>query len=554
MIRVIAFILTTVTLIGTTSFAAERAVIGRNGMVVSVSPPASDVGVEILKNGGNAVDAAVATAFALAVTHPAAGNIGGGGFMLVHPTHGDPVVFEYRETAPASAHAQTFVRETSTLTHKAVGVPGTVRGMALAHKRFGKMPWKDIVAPAVKLAADGFVIGEPLARSLNDLIATSADFPELRRVFGKPGNGEWNGNDRLVQPDLARTLRLIADDGPDAFYRGLIADQIVDEMKAGGGQITKADLESYRAVERKPIHGTYRGYDIYGPPPPSSGGICLVQMLNVLEQFDLRSRDRYAPETVHLMAEAMRRAFADRARFIGDPAFTKIPEHLTTKEYARQLAKSISMTNATPSAALAGDIKLPPESDDTTHFSVIDKDGLAVSNTYTLEHSFGSRVVVRGAGFLLNNEMSDFNWKPGITDRRGRIGTPPNLVAPGKRMLSSQSPTIVSKHGRPILITGSPGSRTIINTVLCVLVNVIDYGMEPQAAVDAPRMHHQWFPDEIRLERSATFAALSKSLGVMGHTVGSTKQGDAHTIWINPADGTYHGAADKRITGKASGY
>ncbi len=526
-------------------------------MVVSVSASGSDVGLSILKKGGNAVDAAVATAFALAVTYPGAGNIGGGGFMVVHPAagQGKPTVFEYRETAPAAATRTMFRKDDSVYGHKPVGVPGTVRGLALAHKRFGKLPWKDVVLPAVQLAADGFPINAQLAWSLNNVIAQAGDFPELRRVLGKDGGkGEWAAGDRLVQPDLGRTLRLIAEQGPDAFYTGPIAGQIVAEMKAGGGLITKEDLAAYKAVERAPIHGTYRGHDVYGPPPPSSGGICLVEMLNILENFDLRAQGRYSPETLHLMIEAMRRAYCDRARHLGDPAFVNIPPHLTTKEYARKLAQGIDRKKATRSADLAKDIPLAAEGDSTTHFSVIDKDGMAVANTYTLERSYGSRVVVKGAGFLLNNEMMDFNWRPGHTDREGAIGTAPNLIAPGKRMLSSQTPTVVAKDGKVVLVTGSPGSRTIINTVLCVVVNVLDFDMDVRAAVDAPRLHHPWFPDQVRLERTDEFPAAVKRLRAMGHRIARSGQGDAHSIRVDLKTRRYYGAADRRISGKAAGY
>jgi len=531
----------------------RKAVEGRNGMVVSVSAPASDAGLEILKAGGNAVDATVATAFALAVTYPPAGNIGGGGFMVVHPPQGKPTVFAYRETAPASATKTMFGPKDSVYGHKVVGVPGTVRGMALAHQRFGKLPWKTVVLPAIKLAREGFAIDEYLARSLNGVVAEARDFAELQRVFRK-AKGKWAAGDRLVQPDLARTLTRIAEQGPEAFYTGSVADQIAAEMKAGGGLITKADLAGYKAVEREPIHGTYRGHDVYGPPPPSSGGICLIEMLNILENFDLRKQGRSAPETLHLLIEAMRRAFCDRARHLGDPAFVTIPAHLTTKEYGRKLAKAIDLKRATPSADLAKDIPLAGEGDNTTHFSVIDKDGMAVANTYTLERGYGSRVVVKGAGFLLNNEMLDFNWRPGYTDRKGAIGTEPNLVAPGKRMLSSQTPTIVAKDGKVVLVTGSPGSRTIINTVLCVVVNTLDFEMDIQQAVDAPRLHHQWFPDTARLEKLDHFATAAKSLRAMGHRLATAKQGDAHSIWVDQKTGRYLGAADRRLSGKAAGY
>jgi gamma-glutamyltranspeptidase / glutathione hydrolase len=533
----------------------SHAVQAKNGMVVAVSAPGAEAGLEILKKGGSAVDAAVATALALAVTYPAAGNLGGGGFMVIHPGKDkEPVVIEYRETAPSAATRTMFGKNDSNYGHKVVGVPGTVRGLGLAHQRFGKLPWKEIVAPAIKLAEEGFIIDEHLANSLSWIVCAAADFPELRRVYGKNGSDEWEGGDLLVQKDLAATLRLIADQGPGAFYEGAIADQIAAEMKSGGGLITKADLAAYQAHERKPVHGTYRGYDIYGPPPPSSGGICLVEMLNILENFDLRKSGRLSPQTLHVMIEAMRRAYCDRARYLGDSDFVKIPPELITKEYGRELAHTIDLYKASRSEDLTKEILLSGQSDSTTHFSVIDKDGMAVANTYTLERSYGSRVVVKGAGFLLNNEMGDFNWRPGFTDRKGAVGTEPNTIAPHKRMLSSQTPTIVARGGRVVLVTGSPGSRTIINTVLDVLINVIDFEMDVRAAVDAPRLHHQWFPDVARFEGARDYPAVVKQLQEMGHKIQGSRQGDAHSIWIDPKTGAYHGAEDRRISGKVASY
>lgn len=535
--------------------AAERLTGYRHGVVVSVSQPGAEVGREILKKGGTAVDAAVATAFALAVTYPAAGNIGGGGFMVVYPGgKAEPAVIEYRETAPAAATKTMYRKDDSWYSHRAVGVPGTVSGLALAHRRFGKLPWKELVAPAVRLAEEGFVLNESLAASLNTIVATSADFRELQRVFGKSDGSSWSGGDRLVQKDLAQTLRLIAVEGPDAFYKGAIADQLAAEMKAGNGLITKADLASYHANVRTPIHGTFRGYDIYGPPPPSSGGTCLVEMLNVLENFDLHRQGRWSPATLHVMIETMRRAYCDRARYLGDPDFTAIPAFLTSKEYGRELAHKINPNHATRSEDLAPDIALTQEGDSTTHFSVIDKDGMAVANTYTLERSYGSRVVVKGAGFLLNNEMIDFNWQPGVTTRTGTIGTKPNQIAPRKRMLSSQTPTIVARNGKVVLVTGSPGSRTIINTVMCVVLNVLEFDMDIRAAVDAPRLHHQWFPDAARFEGTSQYPAAVQQLRQLGHAVESTRQGDAHSIWVDPKTGLYYGAEDRRISGKTAGY
>ena len=543
----------------TTPGAWAGSAVGPKGMVVSVSAPASQVGVDILRKGGNAVDAAVATAFALAVTFPEAGNIGGGGFMVVYPGKGgDPAVIDYRETAPAAAEKTMYVQTKSHLGARIAGVPGTVRGLALAHQKFGKLPWKDVVRPAARLAEEGFPVDAHLAAGLNRVLARSGEFAELRRVYGKAnGTERWQAGDRLVLKDLAGTLRRIADEGPDAFYQGAVADQIVAEMKASGGLISRADLAGYRAKVRTPLHGVYRGYDVYCPPAPS-GGVCLVEMLNILENFDLRKRGRWAPETLHLMAEAMRRAYVDRARYLADPDFVTIPAHLTSKEYARKLADTINLQRATPSTELAGDIPLAPEGDHTTHFSVIDRDGMAVANTYTLEESYGSRVVVRGAGFLLNNEMGDFNWRPDYTDRRGNIGTVPNQIAPGKRMLSSQTPTVVARGGKVVLVTGSPGGRTIINTVLCVVLNVLEFDMDLAAAVVAPRMHQPWFPDKVFFESAMQqeHAAALEQLRRLGHVVdtGERQQGDAHSIWVEPGSGRYHGCADERRHGKAVGY
>lgn len=535
-----------------------------HGAVVSVSRVASEVGRSVLRDGGNAVDSAVATAFALTVTWPAAGNIGGGGFMMVYPGPGQaPRCVEYRETAPAAAHARTLASYPRMDGHRVCGTPGTVAGLALAHRTYGRRPWRELVMPAVGLARQGIVVNGPLAASLNGALRSSPDFAELQRVFAPPAGKQWQAGDRLIQPELARTLEQIAGDGPQAFYTGTIADQIAAEMQAGGGLLTKADLAGYAAHLREPIHGTYRGYDVYGPPPPSSGGTCLVEMLNILENFPLADAPGAAPhdesptawpaQTLHVVIEAMRRAYCDRARWLGDGDFVELPPHLTTKEYARTLASQINRERATPSESLAADIPLADEPSETTHFSVLDRDGMAVANTYTLENAFGCRVVVRGAGFLLNNEMTDFNRIPGRTDRRGMIGTPANLIAPGKRMLSSQTPTLVLRDGRLILVTGSPGGRTIINTVLCTIVNVVDFRRAPQAAVDAPRLHQQWFPDRVSFEGRdrPEYAEAVAQLRRLGHALAeqASKQGDAHSIGLDPHRGRYVGAADGRIDG-----
>jgi gamma-glutamyltranspeptidase/glutathione hydrolase len=533
----------------------------RHSVVVSVSPQATAVGVDILAQGGTAVDAAVATAFALAVTWPLAGNIGGGGYMLVVPTQAPnvPVVVDFRETAPAAATKDMFVQPEGRTAHRRVGVPGTVRGLALAHQRFGRMPWKQLVTPAVDLASRGFLIDAATADSLNSILQRTnpKDFAEFHHVFGNPNAGPWKAGDRLKQRALADTLEQIANHGADAFYTGATAERITAEMRRGGGLITGQDLADYRAKIREPVRGTYRGCEILSPPPSSSGGTTLVEMLNILENFDLRSLGRWSPETLHLMIEAMRRGYRDRACYLGDPDVVSIPGKLTRKDYARQLASTIGRHRATPSTHLAGEIRISAEPDHTTHLSVIDPDRMAVSLTYTLENEYGSRIVVPGGGFLLNDEMNDFGWLPGITDATGRIGTPPNQVAPRKRMLSSMCPTIVLRDGKPLLITGSPGGRAIINTVLEMVVNVVDFHMDLRAAVDAPRLHHQWLPDRVKIEAALardhpdTIAALRR----MGHRVEEEEsQGDAHSIWIDPATGDLVGAADKREDGRAAGY
>ena len=527
----------------------------------------------MLRDGGNAVDAAVATAFALAVTFPEAGNIGGGGFMLIHLGRSgagrgpaEPVVIDYRETAPAAATRDMFAGERPPSSHLLVGTPGTVRGLAFAHARYGTLPWKRLVEPAVRLATGGFVIDADLAKALNDALAKAGAFPEFRRVYGPPAadggapRTAWRAGDRLVQPDLAQTLRLIADGGEAAFYTGEIAAATVATVREGGGILAETDLAAYEAKPRPPVRTTYRGHRVYAPPPPSSGGVALAQMLNVLEPFELRREGRNSPRAIHLIAEAMRRAYFDRTRYLGDADFVPVPDDLASKPYAAALAGSIDVDRATSSESLAAAAGIPladapKESGHTTHFSVVDPGGMAVSNTYTLEQSFGGFVVVKGRGFLLNNEMGDFNPRPGHTDRSGRIGTPPNVVEPGKRMLSSMCPTIVAKDGRVVLVTGSPGGRTIINTVLCVVLNVLEFEMPPRDAVDAPRLHHQWLPDRLIVEstRHAPDPDVIAALRALGHTVEPRpRQGDAHTIYVTPEGGQI-GVADRRRSGAAAG-
>ena len=532
-------------------------------MVVSDSAAASRIGTAIIAKGGNAVDAAVATAFALAVSWPDAGNIGGGGFMMIRPADGkEPICIDYREVAPLSMHAKSFNRTDTTFSHKAVGVPGTVRGLAFAHQKYGKLPWKELVTPAAKLAKDGVQVDRPLADSLNsvlseDRVREQSRFAEFRRVFGHPQNREWRPGDQLKQPDLANTLKQIAQIGPDAFYLGEIAEKIVQEMRRGDGEISKDDLEAYQAKSRSIIRGNYRGYTILGAPPPSSGGTCIVEALNILECFDLAKHSRYHPTTVHLIAESMRRAFADRAMHLGDPDFVEIPKHLTEKSYARKLASEIKATRATPSHQIGPPISEPDESPDTTHFSIVDAEGMAVSNTYTLEATWGSRIVVRDAGFVLNNEMGDFNWFPGETNVYGRIGTKANQLNGGKRMLSSQCPVIVERDGELIMVTGSPGGRTIINTVLCILINLIDFEKSPVESVASPRMHHQWYPDRILLEKlnNPPHSEIADRLTEMGHNVADRPaQGSAHTVAIDPENQTRIGISDFRRSGRPSAF
>ncbi len=523
----------------------QRDATSRKGMVVAVSPAGARVGASVLEKGGNAVDAAIATGLAMAVTHPGAGNIGGGGFMLIHPSDGSPPVFiDYREKAPLSSTRRMYIDGGSRKNQRYVGVPGTVRGLKLAHEIHGSLPWKVLVQPAVDLAGEGFTIHTAFASSLNDQVRRSTN-AEFKRVFSKLDGAAWQAGDRFVQPDLKKTMERIRDHGTDGFYKGETARLLADEMKLSGGHITLEDLARYRARVRVPIHFTYGEFDVYSAPPPSSGGITLAQMLGIAETFSLEDKGRWSVETHHVMIEAMRRAYANRARFLGDSDFVHIPDYLTSRRFAEKMASTIDLAKATPSDAIGPRITEAKESPETTHFSVIDKSAMAVSNTYTLEANFGSGVVVRGGGFLLNNEMGDFNGRPGVTTRQGGIGTLPNQIEPEKRMLSSMTPTIVARRGKPYLITGSPGGRTIINTVFCVTLNVLEFDMNIRDAVDAARIDHEWFPERVRFvgANDPKYAQLIKGLRDLGHTVNNLqRQGDANSILIK--DGQYTGAAD----------
>ena len=527
-----------------------------SGMVACVSPVAADIGLSILKQDGNAVDAAIAVAFAQAVSWPEAGNIGGGGFMLVWPGDGQPPrVIDYREMAPAAATENMFAKAIDYQSLTVAGVPGTVRGLELAHRTYGKLPWKQLVQPAIDLARNGVTVNAALAHSLNTVanpkLTRDAEF---LRVYQKADGTPWQSGDVLKLPDLANTLQTIAEKGADGFYKGELAQRFAQGMRNNNGLITEADLANYKAIIREPIKTNYRGYDVYAPPPPSSGGVTLGLILNILEPFNLKSHPRHSAWTTHHIAEAMRRAFADRAEYLGDSDFSTFPTKLLKKDYAKKLALTIEPESATPSTKLKPELLLREGGSETTHFSIVDGNGMAVANTYTLERSFGNRIVLPGLGFILNNEMTDFNPRPGVTDAVGRIGTEPNRVAPGKRMLSSMCPTIVTRDGKLFLVTGSPGGRTIINTVACILINVIDYGMSLPDAVAAPRLHQQWFPDRIEHEPFLKFGELQQTLTKYGHTVVPDPQGDAHSIMIDPKTGKRIGVADNRRDGKAAGY
>jgi gamma-glutamyltranspeptidase/glutathione hydrolase len=523
-----------------------------SGMVVSSNIIASEVGAEVLRGGGNAVDAAIATGFALAVVHPTAGNIGGGGFMVIRFPDGRATALDFREKAPLAAHPEMFLNEDGEYSrelhhdsHLAVGVPGTVAGFARAHETYGTGDWSRLVEPAVRLAGEGFALTEALAGSFQRVVRSMGPYPASLATFTREGE-PYEAGDLWVQPDLARTLERIRDQGRDGFYRGETARLLAEEMERGGGMITEEDLALYEARERTPVRGTFRGYEVISMPPPSSGGTALVEMLNILEGFDLAAEGHGSPGHIHLMAEAMRRAFRDRAVHLADPDFAEIPvQELTSKAYADGLRAGIRRDRA--SVSRPADVTLSAESLETTHYSVVDADGMAVAVTYTLEAGYGSKIVVPGAGFLLNNEMGDFNAGPGLTNDDGLIGTEPNLARPQQRMLSSMTPTILTRDGSLVAVTGSPGGRTIINTVLQIVLNLTEFGMGIQEAVDAPRIHHQWLPDRLRMEEGGMTPEVQAALGRMGHTVQVRgTQGSAQSIMIDPATGMRIGAPDRR--------
>jgi gamma-glutamyltranspeptidase/glutathione hydrolase len=534
--------------------AGRMAVRGENGIVASSSAIASEVGVQILREGGNAVDAAVATAFAMAVTWPTAGNIGGGGFLVYHGADGTRTTFDFREKAPLAATRTMYLDDEGNVVDnsnhegiRAVGVPGTVAGLALAHERLGSMDWEDLLEPAVRLARKGIPISWKLHDDFRNRMSRFEKYPSSKRIFAKQDGSLYEPGDNWVQRDLAGTLRRIQKDGRDGFYRGRTAELIAEFMAANDGLITLEDLAKYEAVEREPITGNYRGYEIVSMPPPSSGGVVLVEMLNILEGFDLTEVGHNSALYLHLLTESMRRAYADRANYLGDPDFNEnMPlDRLTSKEYASRLRDSISMTEKSESDPALFAQRY--ESDQTTHFSVADSEGNMVSLTYTLEWGYGSHIVVEGAGFLLNNEMGDFNARPGVTDANGWIGTEPNQIRPEQRMLSSMTPTIVARDGVPLFATGSPGGKTIINTTMQTILNIVDHDMSIAEAIEAPRIHHQWLPDITRFEGRGFSPDTIRMYEALGHTVREGRYiGSAMGVYRDPDTGVLSGAADSR--------
>jgi gamma-glutamyltranspeptidase/glutathione hydrolase len=574
-IRVLPALLTLA--LGVPVFAGDmvRPTHAAKATVVTIQPEASRVGAAIMQQGGNAVDAAVAVGFALEVVYPEAGNIGGGGFMLFRRADGEVHFLDYREKAPAKATAGMYldpqgnlVPGLSTIGYKSIAVPGSVAGLVYAQQHWGKLTLKQVMEPAIRLAHDGFELDEQEAHALHD--RRLAEFPESHRVFQRDGN-YYQPGEVFKQPDLARTLERIADN-PGDFYHGALARDLAAAMQKDGGLVTADDLAQYEVKERAPIRGTYRGYDIISAPPPSSGGIALIETLNILEGYDLTKEGELSAESIHLTAEAYQRAFFDRAEFLGDSDFAKVPvAQLIDKRYGAAWRETIALRRATP----ASDLRRPAvfsqldsyasthpqpssvaEPDHTTHYSVVDAEGNAVAVTTTLNDAFGSRVTADGLGFLLNDEMDDFSSKPGAPNMFGLLQGPANAIGPGKRPLSAMAPTMVLKNGKLFLVLGSPGGPTIITTVANILMGVVDYGLNIQQAVNAPRFHQQWMPDELRIEPTGVSPDTVGILEHMGHKVRMSKEywGDAECIAIDDTSGERLGASDGRNGGKAVGF
>jgi gamma-glutamyltranspeptidase/glutathione hydrolase len=538
--------------------AIHHPVWAKNGMVATQEALASDIGLKILKEGGNAVDAGVAVGFALAVTLPRAGNIGGGGFMMIYDAkQGKTVALDYREKAPSSATRDMYLDEEGNAVSDlsryhglAVGVPGTVAGLLKALEEHGTMSRGQVMAPAIALAEDGIEVTAGLSESLTALSDRLQKWPSTKKVFFKPDGSAYQPGERLKQPELARSLKLIAAQGADGFYKGETAQKLVKAVNDAGGRMSLQDLSDYEAIAREPVKGNYRGYEVVSMPPPSSGGIHIIEILNILEGYPLKDYGQNSAQTIHLMAEAMQLAYADRAEYLGDSDFIDVPASgLTSQAYADKLRALIDPNKATPAATIKANNPLPYESDQTTHFSIVDKDGNAIANTYTLNFSYGTGLVAEGTGILLNNEMDDFSAKPGVPNGYGLLGGEANAVEANKRPLSSMSPTLVFKDSKPYIVTGSPGGSRIITTVTQILSNVIDHDMNIAEATHAPRIHDQWLPDEIRIEKALNIDTVRK-LESMGHTVSpQSAMGSTQSIMITP-NGVY-GSSDPRIVDAA---
>lgn len=538
----------------------QHPVLGASGMVAAQNRLAAETGAQILADGGNAVDAAVATGFSLAVTLPRAGNLGGGGFMLIHDAANDEnIAIDYREMAPKKATRDMYLdangdvdTNRSRFSHLAAGVPGSVSGLYTAHKKFGRLPWKKLLQPAIRQAREGIVVSYDLANYLRARKGYLCRNEAACAYYYKDGGTPYEAGDLLVQTDLAATLELIAEQGPDAFYKGKIAQLIAAEMERGGGLVDAASLAAYKPAIRKAATGSYRGFEIVTMPPPSSGGVHVIQMLNIMEHFPVTEMGAGSADNVHLLAEVARLAFADRSKYLGDPDHYDVPvQWLTSKEYGEQLAATINMQKARDSNDVLPGVEPIYESEDTTHFSVMDKEGNVVANTTTLNFSFGSGIAVPGAGFLLNNEMDDFSAKPGAMNAFGMLGGDANEVAAGKRPLSSMTPTIVFADGEPWFATGSPGGSRIITVVLQMIVNVIDHGMNIAEAANAPRMHHQWYPDVLTLESGFSPDTIH-ILQQRGHDVQNSRSSSGSTQTVAYRNGIFRGASDTRRPGAGS--